>query len=121
VSRIKQIQALVCNGLYYLTEHADDEAMVEGFDTMKSGEIIMEFWHGERCEYCGGPIVEKKSTSYARSSENMCLSRTSLLVYVLNVALAIMPPTCSKQLTQEFADAGRQKEKFSCRYIRFNL
>jgi YgiT-type zinc finger domain-containing protein len=20
----------------------------------------MEFWEGERCEYCGGPIVEKK-------------------------------------------------------------
>lgn len=21
----------------------------------------MEFWEGERCEYCGGPIVEKKA------------------------------------------------------------
>jgi hypothetical protein len=27
VSKIKQIQALVRYGLYYLTEHADDEAM----------------------------------------------------------------------------------------------
>lgn len=81
----------------------------------------MEFWQGENCEYCGGPIVEKKSTFYARSSENMCLSRTSLLVYVLNVALAIMPPMCSKQLTQEFAGVGRQKEKLLCRYIRFDL
>jgi len=27
LSRIKQIQALVRYGLYYLTEHADDEAM----------------------------------------------------------------------------------------------
>ena len=33
MSKIKQIQALVRNGLYYLTEHADDEAMAEGFDT----------------------------------------------------------------------------------------
>jgi hypothetical protein len=33
LSRIKEIQALVRNGLYYLTEHADDEAMAEGFDT----------------------------------------------------------------------------------------
>jgi len=32
LSRIKQIQALVRNGLYYLTEHADDEAIADGFD-----------------------------------------------------------------------------------------
>ena len=32
MSRITEIQALVRNGLYYLTEHADDEAMREGFD-----------------------------------------------------------------------------------------
>jgi antitoxin component YwqK of YwqJK toxin-antitoxin module len=32
VSRIAQIQALVRNGLYYLTEHADDEAMQDEFD-----------------------------------------------------------------------------------------
>lgn len=29
---IKQIQALVRNGLYYLTEHALDEANIDGFD-----------------------------------------------------------------------------------------
>lgn len=29
---IKQIQALVRNGLYYLTEHADDEATADDFD-----------------------------------------------------------------------------------------
>jgi hypothetical protein len=33
VSKIRQIQALVRNGLCYLTEHADDEAMIDGFDT----------------------------------------------------------------------------------------
>lgn len=32
MSTIKQIQALVRNGLYYLTEHADYEDMEDGFD-----------------------------------------------------------------------------------------
>ena len=32
MSKIKQIQSLVRNGLYYLTEHADDEAITDGFD-----------------------------------------------------------------------------------------
>lgn len=32
MSKIGQIRALVRNGLYYLTEHADDEAIAEGFD-----------------------------------------------------------------------------------------
>lgn len=32
MSKIKRIQALVRNGLYYLTEHAYDEASAEDFD-----------------------------------------------------------------------------------------
>ncbi len=32
MSRITEIQALVRYGLYYLTEHADDEAIVDNFD-----------------------------------------------------------------------------------------
>ena len=32
MSKIAQIQTLVRNGLYYLTEHADDEAVADGFD-----------------------------------------------------------------------------------------
>ena len=32
MSKIGRIQALVRNGLYYLTEHADDEALADGFD-----------------------------------------------------------------------------------------
>jgi hypothetical protein len=32
LSKIGHIQALVRNGLYYLTEHADDEARDDGFD-----------------------------------------------------------------------------------------
>lgn len=32
MSKIGQIQALVRNGLFYLTEHADDEAAIDSFD-----------------------------------------------------------------------------------------
>lgn len=32
MGKIGQIQALVRNGLYYLTEHGDAEAMADGFD-----------------------------------------------------------------------------------------
>ena len=32
MSRIAELQSLVRNGLYYLTEHADDEAMQDDFD-----------------------------------------------------------------------------------------
>jgi hypothetical protein len=32
LSRINEIQTLVRSGLYYLTEHADDEALSDGFD-----------------------------------------------------------------------------------------
>lgn len=32
MTRIAKIQSLVRAGLYYLTEHADDEAMNDGFD-----------------------------------------------------------------------------------------
>jgi Domain of unknown function (DUF4258) len=32
MGKLSQIQALVRNGLYYLSEHADDEAIWENFD-----------------------------------------------------------------------------------------
>ena len=32
MSKLSQIQALVRNGLYYLTEHADNEALLDDFD-----------------------------------------------------------------------------------------
>ena len=32
MGKINRIQALVRNGLYYLTEHADDEATADNFD-----------------------------------------------------------------------------------------
>jgi HTH-type transcriptional regulator/antitoxin MqsA len=32
LSRVRAIQSLVRSGLYYLTEHADEEALEDGFD-----------------------------------------------------------------------------------------
>ncbi len=32
MGKMAQIRTLVLSGLYYLTEHADDEAIVDGFD-----------------------------------------------------------------------------------------
>ncbi len=32
MNKVKQIQSLVRNGLYYLTEHADDEALADDLD-----------------------------------------------------------------------------------------
>jgi len=32
LSRTQEIQTLVRYGLYYLTEHADEEAIIDGFD-----------------------------------------------------------------------------------------
>ena len=53
MSKIGQIRALVRNGFYYLTEHAIDEAMAEGFDIydveygMLNGKI-RKTWPRER-------------------------------------------------------------------------
>jgi len=44
LSRIREIQALVRNGLYYLTEHADDEAMADGLNTF---DIEYGILHGK--------------------------------------------------------------------------
>ena len=41
MSKIGQIQALVRNGLYYLTEHADDEAIADGFDVYDIECVIL--------------------------------------------------------------------------------
>lgn len=41
MSKIAQIQALVRNGLYYLTEHADDEATADGFDIYDVEYVIL--------------------------------------------------------------------------------
>ena len=41
MSKAQQIQILVRNGLYYLTEHADDEASADGFDIYDVEEGIL--------------------------------------------------------------------------------
>ncbi|MBN1510141.1 MAG: YgiT-type zinc finger protein [Sedimentisphaerales bacterium] len=64
MSTIKQIQALVRNGLYYPTEHAYVEAEEDGLSEM--GVQRMGFWENETCEYCGGPVVEKRVTLHRK-------------------------------------------------------
>ena len=41
MSKIAQIRALVRNGLYYLTEHAVEEALDDGFDTYDVEHAIL--------------------------------------------------------------------------------
>ena len=59
MGKIDQIQALVRNGLYYLTEHADDEAGVDGFDIydveygMLTGQIRRTWSREEKYEIIG--------------------------------------------------------------------
>ncbi|MBM3180741.1 MAG: DUF4258 domain-containing protein [Chloroflexi bacterium] len=59
MSRIAEIQAMVRNGLYYLTEHADDEAMQDGFDIydiengILSGKIRKTWPKEEKFEVIG--------------------------------------------------------------------
>lgn len=54
-----QIQTLVRNGLYYLTEHADDEATADGFDVydveqgLLRGKIRRTWPKEDKCEVVG--------------------------------------------------------------------
>jgi hypothetical protein len=62
VSKIGHIQALVRNGLYYLTEHADDEARDDGFDIydvelgVLTGKIRRSWPHEGKHEVVGSAI-----------------------------------------------------------------
>ena len=62
MSRIKQIQELVRNGLYYLTEHADNETMVDNFDIydveygILTGKIRRTWPREEKYEIIGTSI-----------------------------------------------------------------
>ena len=62
MSRIAQIQALVRSGLYYLTEHADDEAAADGFDVYDVEQGILtgntrRTWPKEgKCEVVGSAL-----------------------------------------------------------------
>ncbi|MDR4499814.1 MAG: DUF4258 domain-containing protein [Candidatus Scalindua sp.] len=59
MSKIGQIQALVRNGLYYLTEHADNEAIDEDFDIydveygILNGKIRRSWPKESKCEIVG--------------------------------------------------------------------
>lgn len=62
MSRITEIQTLVRNGLYYLTEHADDEAQADGFDIydieigMLSGKIRHSWSKEKKFEVVGNAL-----------------------------------------------------------------
>jgi hypothetical protein len=44
MSKLSNVRGLVRNGLYYLTEHADDEANAEGFDVYDVEYVLL---HGK--------------------------------------------------------------------------
>ena len=62
MSKIAQIQALVRNGLYYLTEHADDEAIADDFDIydveygILTGKIRRTWPREEKYEIVGSAL-----------------------------------------------------------------
>ncbi len=62
MSRITQIQTLVRNGLYYLTEHADGEATADGFDIydveqgILTGKIRRTWPKGGKYEVVGSAL-----------------------------------------------------------------
>ena len=59
MSKIRTIQELVRNGLFYLTEHADDEAGAESFDiydveyAVLTGKIRRSWPREAKCEIIG--------------------------------------------------------------------
>ena len=62
MSKIGEIRALVRNGLYYLTEHADEEAMAENFDIydveygILTGKIRRTWPHEGKYEVVGSAL-----------------------------------------------------------------
>jgi hypothetical protein len=72
LSKIGQIQALVRNGLYYLTEHADDEAIDEGFDIydveygILNGKIRRSWPKEGKCEIVGISLDNRPIGSICR-------------------------------------------------------
>jgi hypothetical protein len=62
LSKIKRIQALVRNGLYYLTEHAYDEASADDFDVydieqgILTGKVRRTWPREGKCELVGSAL-----------------------------------------------------------------
>lgn len=65
MSKIGHIQSLVQNGLYYLTEHADEEAAIDGFDIydieygILNGKIRKTWPRESKYEIVGKSIDER--------------------------------------------------------------
>jgi hypothetical protein len=72
---IKQIQALVRSGLYYLTEHADEEAIVDGFDIydveygILTGKIRKSWPHEDKHEVVGSALDGRRIGAVCRITQ----------------------------------------------------
>jgi hypothetical protein len=77
VSKIKQIQALVRNGLYYLSEHADEEALMDGFDVydvengLLTGKIRRTWPKEDKCEVIGQSLDGRPMGIVCRLTKGM--------------------------------------------------
>jgi hypothetical protein len=73
---IKQIQALVRNGLYYLTEHALEEATTDGFDiydverAILVGRIRRTWPREDKYEVIGTALDGRRLGSICRITQN---------------------------------------------------
>ena len=72
---IKQIQALVRNGLYYLTEHADDEAIADDLDIydvehgLLTGKIRKTWPHEGKHEVVGAALDGRRIAVVCRITQ----------------------------------------------------
>lgn len=77
MSKIKQIQALVRNGLYYLSEHADEEALMDGFDVydvengLLTGKIRRTWPKEDKCEVIGQSLDGRPMGIVCRLTKGM--------------------------------------------------
>ena len=73
---IKQIQALVRNGLYYLSEHALDEANADGFDiydvehAILTGRIRKTWPREDKYEVVGTALDGRRMGSICRITQS---------------------------------------------------
>lgn len=115
MSKIRQIQALVRNGLYYLTEHADNEAMAEDFDIydveygLLTGKIRRTWPREGKYEIVGlalyGRPIGVVCRNYGRSSKE---------------ALRILPKNLHKKAQVKLARLGAASSIQDLREIRGN-
>ena len=87
MSRISEIRALVHNGLYYLTEHADDEAMQDGFDIydVESGILtgkIRKTWPKEQKFEIIGKSLDGRAIDLSVALRKAARSASSLFMKI---------------------------------------